>query len=105
MNVKLIGPQWRHELLPPASYFADSILDISVEDFLSRIGQVDFLVGGHEYWLDMFTHPFDETLASIDAARRVRLLEEYKKSKPKAIGDNSPLTFIEKFRLFLKILF
>ena len=61
MQVILLGPRWRHELLLQAEYFPDSIIDVTTEDFLSRIGHVDFLVGGHEYWLnEIMINKFDK---------------------------------------------
>jgi len=52
MRVILLGPQWRYVLLPKAEYFPDRIIDIEPSNFLKKIGYVDFLVGGHEYWFD-----------------------------------------------------
>ncbi len=61
MRVILLGPNWRYKLLPQAEYFSDSIINITIDDFLSRIGHVDFLVGGHEYWLNkIMINKFDK---------------------------------------------
>lgn len=52
MQVILLGPQWRSDLLPQAKHFPDRIIDLSAKEFLKKISRVDFFVGGHEYWLN-----------------------------------------------------
>lgn len=52
MEVILLGPQWQFQLLPKARFLSDRILDISIENFLKNIGYVDYLVAGHEYWMN-----------------------------------------------------
>jgi glycosyltransferase involved in cell wall biosynthesis len=52
MEVLLLGPNWQHSLLPQAKYCKESIMDIGADCFLRRFGSFDFLVAGHEYWLN-----------------------------------------------------
>jgi glycosyltransferase involved in cell wall biosynthesis len=52
MQVVLIGPNWQYKLLPQARYIQKSIIDIDSKDFLKMVGEMDFLVAGHEYWFN-----------------------------------------------------
>jgi hypothetical protein len=38
--------------LPEAKHSPESIIDIAADAFLDKFGKFDFLVAGHEYWLD-----------------------------------------------------
>jgi glycosyltransferase involved in cell wall biosynthesis len=52
MEVLILGPNWQYGLLPEAKHSPESIIDIGADTFLDKFGKFDFLVAGHEYWLD-----------------------------------------------------
>ncbi len=52
MDVLILGPNWQYNLLPKAKHSSESIINISADSFLNKFGKFDFLVAGHEYWIN-----------------------------------------------------
>lgn len=65
-EVILSGPKWRVDTLKKAKHFPERISKETVGSFKKKFGQIDIIVGGHEYWanvelLDIFNDISNKT--------------------------------------------